>query len=278
MAQSPPTLLRRLARVLVAPARRALGHARLLDWFFAVYWPIRTTAYRLARLPRGNSFPRIALISMWNEDQAALGAITAPNKAAYCQQHGYAWHPCTTGFVPDRPVAWSKIHFLREILPAYDWVMWSDVDSLITNPAIRLETLTDHPADLLITRDHIGVNSGSFLLRNCAWSRQFLDELWTLPSRVEFTQTYGLWSDRMWENRAFLLLMLHAETRRHTHFLPQRTLNSYHPEFASAGPDSRHQPGDFVLHLPGMDNARRLTILTAYAKPAGAARSPQLSA
>lgn len=282
MAEPAPSLALRLRHRLVAPVRGVLGQQRMLDWYFAGYWLLRGAAYRLARLARPGTTPRIAVISMWDENQAALAAITGPNKAAYCRRHGYAWLPQTAGFVAERPLAWSKIAFLRRLLPAYDWVMWSDADSLITNPALRLEPLVDQPADLLITCDHNGVNTGSFLLRNCAWSRRFLEELWELPAHPDYTPAYELWSDRMWDNRAFLLHLARPESRRHCRFLPQRRLNSYHPQLTEAGPASRHRPGDFVLHLPGIDNATRLQVLSDYARasetppaPASPQRAPR---
>ena len=248
------------------PVRAMLGHDRMLDWFFLMYWAARGTFHKFTRHSRVFSASRIGIVSMWDENQASLGEVTAPNKAAYCCRHGYSWLPQTAGFVAARPIAWSKIYFLRQLLPQYDWLMWSDVDSLITNPAIALEHLVDQPADLLITRDHIGVNSGSFLLRNTAWSRSFLDALWDLPSQPEYQSAYSLSSDRMWENRAFMLQLRHPDSRRHARIIPQRQLNSYHPALTPAGPASAHRPGDFVLHLPGMDNPTRLQILSAYAR------------
>ena len=265
MPRKTPIVIRRIYLALAGPVRSTLGQDRMMDWFFACYWAVRLLAHRLTHRKGAPPKPRVAILSMWDQGQAGLGAITGPNKAAYCQAHGYDWLPQDTGFIADRPVAWSKIHFLRQILPRYDWVMWSDADSLITNPAISLGTLVDQPADLLITRDQNGVNTGSFLIRNSPWSRRFLDQAWEIPSTPGYKARYELWTDRMWENRAFLILLGLHECRRHSRILPQRSLNSYPPELTAAGPDSAHRPGDFVIHLPGIDNAARLSLLARYA-------------
>ena len=203
---------------------------------------------------------------MWDPPLADLAAITAPNKSAYCLRHGYAWHPHTHGFDASRPVAWSKLAFLRQRLPDYDWVMWSDVDSLITNPEVRIESLVRTHADLLLTRDRVGFNSGSFLVRNSAWSASFLDQLWNLPDTEEYRRHFEMWTDRLWENRAFLYLLRSFQNRAHARIVPQRRLNSYLPDPKRRDRRADHRPGDFVLHLPGMERGRRLEVLAQYAR------------
>jgi hypothetical protein len=76
-----------------------------------------------------------------------------PNKQRYCDLHGYTHLPLTSGFDASRPPAWSKIKFLREHLPRFDWLFWSDIDSLITNYSIRLQDLADDNYDLIITME-----------------------------------------------------------------------------------------------------------------------------
>jgi hypothetical protein len=204
---------------------------------------------------------------MWDERQAALGTLTAPNKADYCRRHGYAWLPFREGFDSSRPVAWSKILFLRRHLADYDWLMWSDVDSAITNPALGLESLVKRAGDLLITRDGTGLNSGSFLIRNCAWSHRFLQAAWECPDTDDYRRHFEITTDRMWENRAFLLLAPAPAHRAHVRVIPQRQLNSYPPEFSAPHPGSAHAEGDFVVHLPGLDESTRLRVLRHYLGP-----------
>lgn len=250
-----------LRSCLVNPARAILGQEKLLDLFFAAYWPARDLGAPIVSAGR-----RLAVMSMWDAAQADLAAITAPNKAAYCQRHGYAWLPCTDGFDPSRPVAWSKLVFLRHHLPAYDWIMWSDADSLITNPAIRIESLIRSRADLLLTRDKVGFNSGSFLIRNCHWAWAFLDELWAYPTQPSYSRQYDVWTDRLWENRALLQLLLVFHHRTHCRVIAQRRINSYLADERRPDPRADHQPHDFVLHLAGMEPGVRLRVLSDYAR------------
>jgi len=248
-----------LRACLATPVRRTLGQQRAFDLLFLAYWPVRNL---FVRQPTAR---RVAVLSMWDQAQADLAQITAPNKAAYCQRRGYAWLPCTSGFDPSRPVAWSKLLFLQRHLPDYEWIMWSDADSLITNPAIKIESLIRTKADLVITMDKVGFNSGSFLIRNSSWSLAFLAEAWSLPAQPAALHGFDIWSDRLWENRAFVQLLLAFRHRRHTQVLPQRRLNSYLADTQRPDENADHQPGDFVLHLPGTAHEKRLSVLSKYA-------------
>lgn len=244
--------------------RSRLGQARLLD---LACLPMELPGRLLAPLRRLPAPDRIAIVSMWDGNQAELASITAPNKAAYCKRWGYHWLPCTSGFVPERPVAWSKIPFIRDALENHDWVFWSDTDSLITNPGLPLSRLIRGPGDLLITRDRVGYNSGSFLLRRCPWTFAFLDEVWNLPDTAAYRADYDVATDRMWENRAIDMLLNHWRHRSHARVVPQRRLNSYLPEHTATDPSGAWRPGDFVLHLPGVANSIRVRELSSRMPP-----------
>jgi galactosyl transferase GMA12/MNN10 family len=262
-----------LCRWLVTPARKILGQERMLDLFFGGYWLVRDLNIRVRPRVHGLAAPRIAMVSMWDAAHTDLAMITAPNKAAYCDRHGYKWLPCTNGFDPGRPTAWSKLLFLRRYLAHYDWIMWSDVDSLITNPRKRIEPLIRTNADLLLTRDKVGLNSGSFLIRNCRWAQLFLDEAWEYPAHQSYRLYYDLQTDRLWENRAFWMLLRHFDHRCHTRILPQRAINSYLPGLDQTSPKGAYAPGDFVLHLAGVNHATRLRVLADYAARSNQAKS-----
>jgi len=249
--------------------RRSVGQDRLLDLSVAPRAFFLDGRCAAARPASG----RIAVVSMWDGRQSALAAISAPNKAAYCARRGYDWLPHTSGFLSERPVAWSKLHFIREALADHDWVFWSDADSLVMNPTIALEDFTQTAADLVITRDHHGINSGSFLLRRSEWSHRFIEALWACPEAPDYQKHFNIWTDRLWENRAFWMVLNRHEYRRHTLVVPQRRLNSYARGLHPGNADANFQPGDFILHLPGIPDARRLPILRAAVALAGPPRA-----
>jgi hypothetical protein len=127
------------------------------------------------------------------------------------------------------------------------------------NHQTRLERLTRTTADLIITRDINGINSGSFLIRNCPWALAFLAEV--------YAQTQYL-SDCWWENRAFFWLLKAYRHRRHAKIVRQEVLNSYLYEASGVIGRRSFRPGDFVLHLPGIPSELRLNLIREYARRA----------
>src|SRR5688572_3984070 len=105
---------------------------------------------------------RIAVVTLATPEMSAVARLSEPNKRAYCARHGYEFISLDRTLDGGRPPQWSKVLLLLQHLDPFDWLFWSDADSLIMNAELRLEELVaEHPlADLLITRDHHGVNTG----------------------------------------------------------------------------------------------------------------------
>ena len=76
--------------------------------------------------------------------RAAMHDFTFLNKLQYCQRHGYDLILEDDDAVDARRApAWSKIRVLRKWLPLYDWVMWTDQDTMFTNWSFKIEDLVD---------------------------------------------------------------------------------------------------------------------------------------
>jgi len=206
---------------------------------------------------RRRAAPRkIAVVTAYDEKHKPLAEVSLPNKAAYCARHGYDFIERTDGFDARRPLSWSKIKFVREVLPGYDWVFWSDVDSLVMEPAVRLEEFADEEADLVLCHEDFGVgvynvNCGQMLFKNSDWSRRFLDDVWRQTRFIH---------DRLWEQRAVIHLLWKSDLSDHVHLVTQRRFNSYLCNYAK---------GDFLLHLADMPDEKRLEIMRRIVTPAG---------
>ena len=80
----------------------------------------------------------------------------------------------------NRSARWTKVAWLREILPSYDWVVWTDVDCFFTRTDDVVDVF-DASYDVHFTLDagsEERVNTGFFALRNTQWSRDFLEQVW----------------------------------------------------------------------------------------------------
>ncbi len=198
---------------------------------------------------------KILLLSLADGSFADIGAISSPNKQRYADRRGYDF--LCVDYVRDsnRSASWNKILWLEKLLPEYDWVFWTDADSLIMNGEIRLEdVIGDSSHDLIFTKDENGLNAGQFLIRNCCWSLWLLDSIWD--------QTQFL--DHPWSEQAALMYVLRemSEAHRieHVRFLPSKNvMNAYVNHYRSD-----YQPGDFIVHFVGMgqyhEHLRRLML------------------
>ncbi len=148
----------------------------------------------------------------------------------------------------DRPAAWSKLPALLRAMASgrYEWLFWMDADALIMNHTIRLESMLDERADLLIATGPNGsINSGCFLLKCTQKSLEFLHMVY---DRTDYL------NHRNWEQAAMKHVLDRGLSSLTVRFIPPRSINSR----ISGDPDWRYQPGDFVIHLPGLSNPERV--------------------
>jgi hypothetical protein len=114
------------------------------------------------------------VLTAYDDARAAVAAVSSPSKAAYCQRHGYDFVQRTSkDFDRSRPPAWSKLRFIADLLPYYDWVFWTDCDSLVMDQSCPLEAflLDERCSHLILPHDDLGlgvhhVNTGNFFARN----------------------------------------------------------------------------------------------------------------
>ncbi|GBG91593.1 hypothetical protein CBR_g52629 [Chara braunii] len=72
-----------------------------------------------------------------------LAEMIAPNKERYVRRHGYDYIDASDILDRRRPPSWSKILAVQKHLGHYDWVFWTDADSVVTNPDITLQQVID---------------------------------------------------------------------------------------------------------------------------------------
>lgn len=168
------------------------------------------------------------------------------NKQKYCKQHDYEFIISEESLDPARHPAWSKILLLLQSMKSSssEWFFWTDADSLVMNMAIPLEDLIDEKYNLIIAKDFNGINSGQFLIRNCEWSINFLQNVYAHTECINHP-----W----WEQQAIILeLAQKQDVKDATKIIPQRLMNSYPIEFAEKAMNINYQPGDFIIHFAGV--------------------------
>lgn len=193
-------------------------------------------------------FPKmkIAVVTAFDESFEHLGCLAAENRQKYCRRLGYDCHILRDGFDKSRHPSWSKIKFVRRLLDSYDWVFWTDADSLIMHDAPIEPLLVD--ADLVMTAETYWdwitpgirvISCGNFLARRGC--QDILDDI--------YNQTQFVDSD-WWEQMAFnhLYLDCHKYHDR-VHLFRQDSFNINCLVYT---------PGDFLVHvtIPSQPQAR----------------------
>lgn len=182
------------------------------------------------------------------------------NKEAYCKKHGYDFFCSTEVLDPSRPIPWSKIVLIQKTMEnySYKWVFWTDADALIMNMEIPLENLIDENFNFIVSKESYFVNTGNFLIRNCPWSKKFLERVYAHEDCI---------SHKWWEQAAiFKELKYNSESLEKTKILPQRTFCAFHKGYSQ---EVVYQPGDFILHFAGVRNLEELkNLMEFYAEQA----------
>ncbi|CAH9133035.1 unnamed protein product [Cuscuta epithymum] len=111
------------------------------------------------------------------------------NKIDYCRVHGIEVFYNMALLDPEMSGFWAKLPLLRKLLishPEVELLWWMDSDAMFTDMAFELPWERYKDSNLVLhgwghevyeKKNWIGLNTGSFLLRNTQWSLDLLDEL-----------------------------------------------------------------------------------------------------
>ena len=166
------------------------------------------------------------------------------NKRLYCQQHGYDFICGGKSLDRSRPIPWTKILIILQTMENsnYQWIFWTDADSLIMNMSFKLEDfIQESENNLILTKDISNINTGEFFIRNCEWSRNFLKAVYGHTECI---------NDAWWEQQGLINeLEKNPEWWSLIEVIPQRLINSY---------ISNYEEDDFIIHFAGVHNPKIL--------------------
>jgi len=184
--------------------------------------------------------------------------LSIPSIQRYCLKHGYSLTVHRGSFGdPNRLPCFQKTDMAQALMSGTDVLFVVDVDILITNYAVRLESFLTPKASLFGCEDVNGFNAGLYMVRNTQVGRDLM----------EFASAYGRMApDGHGDQNAI---------RKWIEFNPHEYQRAPHPAFNSylyeeyggkrTHEEGQWEPGDFILHLPGCTNQRRIEIMTSEA-------------
>ena len=133
--------------------------------------------------------PRIGLLTYITEAHFLSSRNSLSTRACYASRHGYHNLVESYSLQADRVCHWNKLRSIQKYLPYYDWLLWADADVIVANHSRSL--LHDVIGPITAAREAAGIvntdiivqvsnhgmsliDAGSFLIRNSAWSREFV--------------------------------------------------------------------------------------------------------
>ncbi len=231
------------------------------------------TRGKTSALPFGTPFPRVVRQSaLESEDLAGpevvvlmahtpdvdcYGSLSAQINRLYCERHGYRLR-----VVVGEPlggahwVTWDKVKHTRDALddPSAKWVFWIDSDAIFNVQRTGLGGFAVKGADISICADvpwRLGVNTGTMLVRNTRWARDFFDAWWARADASGFANEKNHEQSEL--DRMLSEDVAGCRTGGRVALFPDTAFNGAH---WLPNPHER-----FVLHFMGTDRDYRTRVL-----------------
>ena len=231
----------------------------------------------------------IAIAQLYTPNYDSWAPIVIDNTATYCNKHGYKFYHKRIEYPQDRHPAWYRIPFIIELFrnEEVDWIFWSDIDSLIMNHSISIESFLKEDKNLVMASQGRGLycgkdcgepvcvycqaakdcghilNTGQFFIKNTKWSAELLDLWWKWPE----AHTKYLW-DAWWDNDAMNFFwknnLLSFDENVYIEYYTRRFNSFYHCQSIDT---LGYFDGDFLCHFTGnLGSKTREGLVESYAR------------
>ncbi len=199
---------------------------------------------------------RVLVYTMYSHEYQQIADVTLPVLKEYCAKHGYDWEIIR---LPDHHWEYAKHEYLKEKMKwGIDLFWYLDVDALITNQDIKIESFLDDEHEFYITHDGFELNGGSIIIKNTKMGRLFNDLI--------------LWQRKDFDNEQNAINFWAKHLQGIVKALPHPSINSFdyslYPEFPDTrGREQGHwHEGDFVFHAPALGLGKRVEVLKSKIK------------
>ena len=175
--------------------------------------------------------------------QTEIASICFPNKSKYCDLHGYDFITTDEQMDDHAQPNWTKFLLILKHINKYDWMFWTDADSIFMRSDIKLEQFIDDSKHFVFSFGSRGkaepINSGHFFVKNSDYAKRLLQKAYSLNKSVPVPGA----SDQIALQR-ILRKMPSDEKQENIKFFHQREFNAY---------EKNYKKGDFIVHMVGIN-------------------------
>lgn len=200
----------------------------------------------------------------------ALYKTVHGNHADYCEANGYEYYEVNdfSRYEPKLYPHFHKYDVVYEALQSTDWLLYIDFDAVFTNFSKKIEDFIIPDAELILSKDckggrcifDTGFNNGVMLIKSTPTTKKLFSILKSKFIADEFGELQRRGTTYFFDQNALVYMIeKFDEFRRIVRETPAKSFNSYIKHRAEAG--NAWSEGDLVLHLAGMSQRERASIL-----------------
>ena len=200
----------------------------------------------------------ICVNTFFTPSYAPLAAIVIPNLIKYCNKHGYKYLINETS---DDKFHFVKIKDTRKLLDVFDVTFTIELDAMIMNHKIKIESFLDEENEMYYTTDRNGANFGVSLWKSTPYTKELLDKLISLEN--EFGDEQNYFEQNPIIDKVKVLQHPNFNSIPYPFYKPSLGVIGYKDGDEVTMPtmeQGNYETGNFVCHLPGKTLNERLTI------------------
>jgi hypothetical protein len=225
----------------------------------------------------------ICVLVSYNDNYASMAELTVNhNIKLYCEKHNYTlWIDTQQDLDNNRYSAWQKIKTSINILKNHNfkWLFFMDVDCLIMNSDIKLESLIDDEYSFIVPQHNIpaednpitniegisNIITSQFLVKNDQSGLDILQAIWDVdgwPNGLDLS-TFD------YEGRQTRIVINSLKFKDKIKIIEEKLLNCFwyfnNPFMVMHFKGVNNhvwQPGDFIVHVTGYSKEDRVRILS----------------
>lgn len=202
---------------------------------------------------------RVVCCTMYSPAYKELAAICLPNLSKYCERHGYGMHII---HVEDQKWEFKKHEEFKELAETWkaDVLFYCDIDTLITNHGIKIESFLDDENSYYVTKDFNELNNGVLILK-CDDHGKWVNDFILGGKKIQGHENEQNTLNYYLEELAWVKICSHPSFNSYDYSCYPECKELIGDEYAGDW-----KPGNFVIHFPGLGLKDRVELMKEYSQ------------